>query len=72
MNGKNILEEREQISEQEKLPMAIISIVALRAYTRALAKFDTRTYCGLGSRFWSGEPVLPSLKAYSSNGIRAR
>lgn len=34
---------REQTSEQEKLPRAIISIVALRAYTRALAKFDTRT-----------------------------
>jgi hypothetical protein len=62
VKAKRILEEREQTSEQEKPLRAIISIVALKTWSRALAKSETRSCCGLGSQFWSSEPVsAPSI-----------
>ncbi len=46
-----MLAERQQTSEKKKLSRAIVCIVAWTAYTKALAKSETRIYCGLGSQF---------------------
>jgi hypothetical protein len=61
VKAKMTLDEREQISELVKLPRATISIVALKSCTGTLAKSETRTYCGLGSQFRYGKPVLAPL-----------